>query len=552
MKIPMKPFASSLFLAGLMTLPGGIFAAELDAKENSQIEKLSKQTKMLLAQVGDLQQQVNTLKNKKTIYQATAPKKKKILLASAKKQSVASGTQPTSDDNDLLANSSSDSDETIRKSPTTNSDLSQMIAEERQYLPFDLDVPGQAFVSTGPYIGVPIVYSGSNLVINSPSVNTDLQLLDIRRSIHEQLVSMGGELYKEPYHSHLLLSGVVEAQAGYTNFGGKPSTSSIDVTNVSFDAFFIGPSDWLLGFIEFSYDNGPTSTSQYVVSNSRVYVNKAFITIGDLSKSPFYGTAGQIYVPFGTYSSLMISDPLTKIIGRTKARALELGFQQSGDNAFYGSTYIFRGDSHVGSVSRINNGGLNLGYKYKGNPFRANVGAGVIANIADSGGMQNGNGFSQYERISHRVPAYDLRGIFGLGDHIDVITEFVTASTNFSANDMSFDGRGAKPWAFDVEAGYSFYILDSRPSTLGLGYTQSHEALSLGIPQSRYSLVFNTSLWRNTLQAIELRHDKNYSSGSTANGPVGAATTPGECTAAACTSTGRSDNGVTISFDYYF
>jgi hypothetical protein len=344
----------------------------------------------------------------------------------------------------------------------------------------------------------------------------------------------------------------VESQANYTNWGGAPSTTDIDVTNVSLDAFFMGPSNWLLGFIEFSYDEAPPSGSYWRVSGSRVYVNKAFVTIGDLTCSPFYGTFGQFYVPFGVYSSVMVSDTLTKLITRTKARSIEVGMQQQGDNAFYGSAYIFRGDSHANSVAKVSNGGINLGYKFHHGFFTGNFGGGVIANIADSGGMQAGTGFQHYEQISHRVPGYNLRGTFALGEHWDFIGEYVGASKAFNPNDMSYKGHGAKPWAIDLEAAYSFMILDNKPSSIGVGYGHSYQALALGIPMSRYSLVFNTSLWRNTLQSLEFRRDKHYAASSTANGPVGAAITPGACTSALCTDTGKADNAVTAQFDYYF
>jgi hypothetical protein len=402
-------------------------------------------------------------------------------------------------------------------------------------------------------VGVPIQFAGTDLIINSPSVNTDVQLLGIRKHITQQINALvGDEVTNVPHHSHLILSGLVEAQAGYLAPGGSPSTTDIDVTNVSLDAFFLGPNDWTLGFIEMSYDNTLPATNSYRIYNSRVFINKAFITVGDFNKSPWYGTVGQFYVPFGTYSSVMVSDNLTKILARTKARALLVGMQQQGTNAFYGSGYIFRGDSRVHSVNKVDNGGLNFGYRFGDCYIKGDVGASVIASITDSAGMQLGNGFASFEQLHHRVPAYGVHGIFHVGDKLDVLGEFVSAVKDFNVNDMSYNGSGAKPWAFNTEAAYSFNILENRPSSIGIGYSATHQALSLGLPQSRYSAVFNTSLWRNTLESLEFRHDRNYAASSTANGPTGAATTPGQCTSVVCAGTGKSDNAITAQIDYYF
>lgn len=535
MKICLKPFAALFCLAGMVS---PIYAA---TASDAQVERLESQLSSLEKEVASLKRQVRS--------DATHPRANAV----GDTRNVTVRTPKTATAGALPASHGSATSGS--QYHLSRQDLIHMANEEREYLPFDLDVPGQAFVSTGPYVGVPIQYAGSNLVINSPSVNTDLQLLNIRKSIHEQLLAMNGQIDKEPYHSHLLLSGVIETQANYTEVGGGPNTSDIDVTNVSLDAFFIGPSNWTLGFIELSHDSGVPFDSQYRVFNSRLFVNKAFITIGDFSRSPFYGTFGQFYVPFGRYSSVLIADPLTKLLTRTKARSILVGFQERGDNALYASAYIFRGDSHAASVSRINNGGINIGYKYKYNIFHGDFGGGVIGNIADSGGMQLGNGFADSvasEQLVHRVPGYNLRGIFSFGNHIDIITEYVTASTSFNPNNMSFNGSGAKPWAIDLEAAYSFMMFDNKPSAVALVYDHSAEALSLGIPMSRTAFVFNTSLWRNTLQSLELRHDRNYAASDTANGPITSTTVVGTCTSSACSESGKADNAITVSFDYYF
>lgn len=513
MKNQLKTIVSVLAAASVMSVP--VYAAVTQ----QDVDELSAQAASLKKTVAGLQKQVNSLEHQVNQTSKTV---------NSSKGSAGGGK---------LSNN------------MTGQQLVKLIREEKEYLPFDLDVPGQAFVSTGPYVGVPFQFAGNDLVINSPSVNTDVQLLGIRKSIMQQLNMMGGEIAKEPYHSHLLLSGVIEASAGYFNPYGSHSNTDINLSNVSLDAFILGPSPWLLGFIEFTYlDVSPAndvfnSTSNYRVSDSRLAVNKAFVTFGNFNESPIYGTFGQFYVPFGVYSSVMISSPLTKVLTRTKARSIEIGFmQQDPASALYGSAFIFRGDSHVGATAKVNNGGLNVGYKFKREWLRGKVGAGVIGNIADSGGMQVAGNFQNFEKIVHRVPGYDVNTVLGLGDHIDLIGEFITASTSFNPNDLSYKGSGAKPWAFDLEAAYSIDLFDTKPSSLGIGYTQSHEALALGLPLNRISLVLNTSWWRNTLQSLEFARDREYAASDTATGAGGVA----------ATSNGHTDKSVTAQFDYYF
>lgn len=552
---------ASILLSGLMASQG---FAETSGEDNSQkIQNLEQQ-------MSQMQDELKSIKGEPTVKHTRYVHKNVSASTSsgshpsgARKHAIktvgdvglVSTTATTSTSQPSTASMSADTRTTTQSTAPT---FTNAYIGNPQSFPIDLNVPGRSFVSTGPYIGVPLVYSGGNLIINSPSVNEDVVLLNMRKAIRTRLDALGRP--HDTDHAHLLLSGIVEAQASYQDPGVGPTGSDIDLSTMELDGYLLGPSDWVSGLFAFAYDdvNGTDEGSlnnASRVQNSRLFLNKAFITIGNFSVSPIYASIGQFYVPFGTYSTNMVSSPLTKILGRTKARALVIGMQERGDDALYLSGYMFRGDSHAGSTNRLDNGGFNMGYRFVAGKISGDFGGGAIMNIADSQGMQNNfnpsnewGGFGASpngsEVIQHRVPAMDFRGLLSIGDKWDLLGEFISAINAFSPQDLTYNSHGAKPEALNVEGTYTFQAFD-RPTSIALAYGKSWNALALNLALQRFSVALNTSWWKDTLQSLEVRHDQNYAASSYVIGNTQNTTVPIQ-------GMGKPDNIVTAQFDIYF
>ncbi|MES2219031.1 MAG: LbtU family siderophore porin [Pseudomonadota bacterium] len=538
MQAYLKRLIISLFLSVMIITP---VLADPAADPNARVQNLEQQISQMQMELDVLKKEVNPPHKKHTRHNSNSVQMSPNLLAQTP---APEGTLPAST--------------TATTTQSVVPTFTNAYIGNPQSFPIDLDVPGRSFVSTGPYIGVPLLYSGGNLIINSPSVNEDVTLLNMRKAIRMRLNALGRP--HEDGHSHLLLSGIIEGQVSYTDPGNGPTNSDITLSTAELDGYLLGPSDWLSGLFAFAYDerSGPSEGSlnnNARVLNSRVFLSKAFITVGNFIESPIYGTIGQLYVPFGTYSSNMISSPLTQILGRTKARAIVLGFQQRGDNALYAAGYIFKSDTYTGSTNRVNNGGFNIGYRFAAIGMNGDVGGGVIANIADSLHMQD-NGFSSpyfggfgsvgngNEQIAHRVPAMNVRGMVALGSSIDLLGEYIGAINSFSENDLTFNSHGAKPKAINLEGAYTFEAF-GRPTSIALGYGKSWDGLALNLAMQRFSVEFNTSWWKDTLQSLEFRHDQNYAESSYSTGTSTNPTVP-------LFGTGKPDNMVTAQFDMYF
>lgn len=445
-----------------------------------------------------------------------------------------------------------------QRGPETLEDdnLPEYEAEKIPAVPYGYSLLGNiggTAVITSPFIQSRYEYGGAGLITNYSSINKDISILLQRQNFAEQMAAMNLHM---PSYPLLELSGKLEAQffAQRTYSGRKTTDFDVSAAELDLQALI---SPIFTGFMSFSYNNAPPPVGARV-SNSALFIDNAFITLGNFNRSPFYATFGQDYVPFGQFDSFAISDPINKTLFRTKARALTLGYQQADNIGLYSSIFAFRGDTRdgvfkPGATSRtrsghINTFGANLGYEFRSDKWKGEIGTSYISNVADSVGMQStgGNVFGGFgsssvtEVLGHAVPGVDLRGMLGY-DKFMVIAYYTTATREFSPYNLTFNGDPAQPSAYHAEGVYSFDIY-GRPSSFVLGYDYSREALGLNVPERRYTATLNTSIWRNTLASIELRHDTNYGDSDTASGGAGPVFTP----------RGDSSNALTAHFDVYF
>lgn len=403
----------------------------------------------------------------------------------------------------------------------------------------------------------------SGLISYQSSMNLDKTLLEKNQAADNLPAGDTSAANK----SRLLIGGKLETQGTYVDgYGGSASgtTSSIDLTTAEIDTM-ARISDEALGFMAISYNNAPDhpvlNGSGNVINNSNIYLNRGFLTIGNLNKTPFYLTAGQMYVPFGNYSSWIVSNPLTKVLGRTNTRAIELGFD-SQKTGFFASTYVFDGaaNSNNSNGGTLNTWGANSGYNFKMGKYDGSVGLGFINDISSSQGMQQtGSGFNTFqgfsassatESLKHYVPGVDINASISRGPFY-LLGEGVGATRSYDSSDLQYNGAGADPKAVHFEAGYNFKWFDKK-SIFSVAYDHSWQGLALGLPQDSYIAAFNMSIWKNTVESLEFRHDVNYPSSDTAGGPCIDTNDLPNTTTCVTPSAGGSQNSVIAQIGVYF
>lgn len=490
-----------------------------EAKLQQEIQKVTMQTEDLQAEVKDLKTQLRNIKKSrqhvKVVRVVEKTSKTSAESTSAESTSAAANIPPAL----RKVGTAEERRATFEKKTRAEQIKSFLSAYESKGYPLG------NVVHTSPFLSLRSAYDASDLVANISTMNEDLRLLQARQQLENDTSELGVLLTPRPI---VTISGGVEGQASWSApYQGK-SSSDIDLTRAEFDTL-AEAGKWATAFMSFIYDNSPLDPSLNGSGdrtlNSRVLLRRGFVTIGNLNELPLYFTIGQMYAPFGIYTNNILSTPQTKILGRLNVRAALLGYSQHG---IYASTYAFNGPANVGNTG-IDDYGANLGYQFTKGKWSGNFGGGMINDLADAEGIQiNGNptgffqGFAENpntEMMIHHVPAGDLHGQIGYGPFA-VYGEYITATKSFDPRDMTFDNDAAKPKAGYAEGDYNFTIFD-KPTAFSLAFGESWDALAIGVPKDSYIAAFNISIWKNTIESLEYRHDVNYEATDSAGGRCG-------------------------------
>ncbi|MBU0744236.1 MAG: LbtU family siderophore porin [Gammaproteobacteria bacterium] len=375
-------------------------------------------------------------------------------------------------------------------------------------------------VVTSPALGVRrSADDASDLMVKLPSINEDLVLLKLRQKMDNYAIENHVPIPDRPI---IALSGGVEGQIKDSYAYNRTDKTDFNLSWAELDVVGeAGP--WATAMLTLSHDGTKLNNSTRV-RNSRIRVDQGFVTVGQLNKFPLYFTLGQLYLPFGGYSSYGITDPSTKTLGRVKDQAAVLGFSWNGITA---QAFGYPGETNGAATSKSNifqHAGFNLGYEYSKDKFKVNIAGSIIGNLAESDGMQT-NVYSASntdrtivgsETLNNRICGVDGR-IKASYDMFTVLAEYVGATKKFNSNDLSFNGQGAKPQAFSAEGVVEFSI-KGKPNNFSLGYGQTWQALALNLPKHNFFVEYGVSLVKNTILSFEYRHDINYGWNDVAKG----------------------------------
>lgn len=386
-------------------------------------------------------------------------------------------------------------------------------------------------VTTSPWMGLPTHFRPFDLLERQGSMNEDLYLLQRKQHFIHELQAAGYDLDRPMVQ----LSGGVEGQAVQDFQSGN---GSVNLGTVELDVNAVA-SSWANAFFTFDYDNSPTFTGNRD-PNGRVFLQRGFLTIGDLDRSPIYFSIGQMYAPFGQYSSWLVTTPINESVFRILTRTMLLGFSSHG---IYAQAYTFTGDRITNTTSLFNQGGFNLGIDHTFNRFEIDLGGGVVSNVADSQGMQNNglytlgffNGFGvpaqilpvigavnaplivpNLDNLRSNVPGADVHAELTFKP-FTLIGEYQWSTRSFNPLDMTFNNGLARPQALHTELDFDFQITWIKFKLAGI-YDRSWQSYALNVPAQSYGVALWTTLWKDTAEGIEFRHNTNYAAGTVATG----------------------------------
>ena len=161
------------------------------------------------------------------------------------------------------------------------------------------------------------------------------------------------------------------------------------------------------------------------------------------------------------------------------------GFENNGFNT---SAYVFNGVSDDGD-DEINDIGLTVGYAMESDSINFAAQLAYMNNLGNLGGIA-------LENIKDDVPGWTASVMAGFSS-FTIIGEYLTATDQFDFSELSHNGRGAEPKAWNLELAYSFPV-SNMEATLAAGIQGTEEAAGLDLPENKKLNIISSSIANDT------------------------------------------------------
>ncbi|MBN2419429.1 MAG: LbtU family siderophore porin [Deltaproteobacteria bacterium] len=341
--------------------------------------------------------------------------------------------------------------------------------------------------------------SNSELVQEVESMKQKIKMLEAsieKKEAGLKASSMDADTQRDGLLSIISIGGLIEVEAGYESMDfSDPGEADSDSSDIALATVELGIdadiNEYVSGHILLLWEEDDTEP---------VDIDEGFISVNGGDELPFYLDAGKMYVPFGSFESHFISDPITLEIGETRESAIRAGYA---NDMFDVSFSVFNGDidevndddevkTFVGSAvftlpeDAVPDLGLSAGISY-------------ISNIADSDGL---TGEVVEGAVSDTVSGLGLFASLSYMDKFFIEAEYLGATERFSPGELSFDnGLSYKPRAYNLEVAWAF----NDKWEAGVKYEGGND-LGDFLPEKQYGCVLNYGLFENTSLGIEYLH----------------------------------------------
>ena len=291
------------------------------------------------------------------------------------------------------------------------------------------------------------------------------------------------------------VSGLLEAEYGSTEdfAGDKSSDVTLATVELAFDAKV---NDKVKAHLSFLYEEDDTAYE----------VDEGYI---DLALGAVNVQAGQLYVPFGSYETNMVSDPLTLEIGETRESVLQVGSEFGPIQA---AVYMYNGTmQETGGDDVADQMGVRLAYVAEGKSSSMDIGIDYINNIADSdaitGYLTDPAGPYNSNAVKAYVSAQVIHANLSFGSFHVIAEHLIT--DQFDATEIAFKSKGAEITATNLEVGYSMSIAGME-STLAVGMQSTEEAVALGLPKEKTLVALSLEVYKSTALSFEYANSTDY------------------------------------------